>query len=75
MARAEMLRRSRRFVRLRGMTIGTPVLVVGSVVTLRNCGRPFDGGGYYVTRVHHTYDLEDGMRTRFEAERPTVNSS
>jgi phage protein D len=73
-ARAEMLRRSRRFVRLRGVTSGTPLLVVGSVITLRSCGRPFDGGGYYATRVHHSYDLEHGMRTRFEAERPTVST-
>jgi phage protein D len=74
-ARAEMLRRSRRFVRLRGMTSGSPLLVVGSVITLRSCGRPFDGGGYYATRVHHTFDLADGMRTHFEAERPTVSMS
>jgi phage protein D len=74
-ARAEMLRRSRRFVRVRGMTTGTPELVVGSRLTLARCGRPFDGPGYYVTRVHHSYDLAHGMRTRFDAERPTVNSN
>jgi phage protein D len=74
-ARAEMLRRSRRFVRVRGITTGTPELVVGSRLTLARCGRPFDGGGYYVTHVHHSYDLAHGMRTRFDAERPTVNSN
>ncbi|WP_138760653.1 phage late control D family protein [Modestobacter altitudinis] len=73
-ARAEMLRRSRRFVQLRGTTTGTPQLVVGSRVTLARCGRPFDGGGYYVTRLHHSYDLTRGLRTRFAAERPTVNT-
>ncbi len=72
-ARAEMLGRSRRFVRVRGLTSGTPQLVVGSKVTLARCGKPFDGAGYYVTRVHHTYDLREGMRTHFDAERPTVN--
>ena len=73
-ARAEMLRRSRRFVRAHGVTTGTPELVIGSRLTLARCGRPFDGGGYYVTRVRHSYDLKRGMRTRFDAERPTVNA-
>ena len=36
---------------------------------------PEEGGGYYVTHVHHSYDLAHGMRTRFDAERPTVNSN
>jgi uncharacterized protein len=74
-ARAEMLRRSRRFVRVRGLTTGTPELVVGSRLTLARCGRPFDGPGYYVTRFHHSYDIAHGMRTRFDAERPTVNQN
>jgi len=74
LARAEMLRRSRRFVQVRGTTIGTPQMVVGSRVTLARCGRPFDGDGYYVTRVHHTFDLGRGLRTRFTAERATVNA-
>jgi phage protein D len=73
-ARAEMLRRSRRFVQVRGTTAGTPELVVGSRVTLARCGRPFDGDGYYVTRVHHSFDLGSGLRTRFTAERATVNA-
>jgi phage protein D len=75
LARAEMLRRSRRFVRVDGVTTGTPELVVGSRVTLTRCGRPFNGPGYYVTRVHHSFELSRGLRTRFEAERPTVNAS
>lgn len=75
LARAEMLRRSRRFVRVHGVTTGTPQLVVGSKLTLTRCGRPFDGPGYYVTRVHHSYELAKGLRTRFEAERPTVNAA
>lgn len=72
-ARAEMLGRSRRFVRIRGFTAGTPQLVVGSMVTLAGCGRAFDGGGYYTTLIHHSFDLRNGLRTRFAAERPTVN--
>lgn len=72
-AKAEMLRRSRGFVRTVGTTHGTPDLVVGSRVTLDRVGPPFNGGGYYVTRVRHTYDLHSGHRTRFEAERATVS--
>ncbi|TYB64798.1 phage late control D family protein [Nonomuraea sp. PA05] len=75
LARAEMLRRSRAFVQVRGTTAGTPQLVVGSRVRLARCGRPFDGDGYYVTGFHHSYDLTSGMRTRFTAERPTVNAA
>jgi len=71
-ARAEMLRRTRAFVTVVGVTRGSPDMVVGSKLTLQRVGHPFDGGGYYVTRVLHTYDLTHGHRTRFVAERPTV---
>lgn len=74
-AKAEMLRRSRRFVTVAGVTSGTPEMVVGSAVTLSRCGKPFDGGGYYVTRVNHQFDLAHGFRTGFDAERPTVNEN
>jgi uncharacterized protein len=74
-AEAEMLRRARRFVTVSGTTTGTPQLVVGSRVTLARCGKPFDGNGYYVTRIHHMFDLARGLRTSFEAERPTINES
>ena len=73
-AKAEMLRRSRAFVTAIGVTRGTPDLVVGSLLELQRVGDPFEGGGYYATRVRHTYDLESGHRTYFEAERATVNS-
>jgi Bacteriophage probable baseplate hub protein len=73
-ARAEMLRRSRRFVTVEGTTSGTPDLVVGSKVTLQGIADAFNGDGYYVTRVSHTYDLVSGHRTHFCAERPTVGS-
>lgn len=71
-SRAEMLRRARAFVTVAGVTRGSPDMVVGSTLTLQRVGRPFDGTGYYVTRVLHTYDLTHGHRTRFVAERPTV---
>ncbi len=72
-ANAEMLRRSRRFVCVTGTTRGSPDMVVGSQLTLQQVGAPFEGGGYYVTRVRHTVDLVRGLRTCFEAERATVN--
>lgn len=74
-AKAEMLRRCRQFVTVEATTRGTPDMVVGSAVTLERVGDPFTGGSYYVTRVRHTFDLENGHRTRFEAERATVNGA
>ena len=72
-ARAEMLRRSRGFVTAVGTTNGTADMVVGSRLAFERVGAPFNGGGYYVTRVHHSYDRGSGHRTRFEAERASVN--
>jgi phage protein D len=71
-ARAELLRRARRFVTLKGVTSGSPELMVGGRISLQRVAKPFLGGGYYVTRVTHTYDRLDGHRTAFEAERATV---
>lgn len=70
--RAEMLRRARSFVTVTGTTRGSADMVVASKLTLQRTGHPFEGAGYYVTRVCHTYDLQSGFRTHFEAERPTV---
>jgi Bacteriophage probable baseplate hub protein len=72
-ARAEMLRRARAFVTVEALTRGSPELVVGSIVELQDVGQPFSGGGYYVTRFCHTFDHTAGLRTRFSAERSTVN--
>lgn len=71
-ARAEMLRRARGFVTVVAVTRGSPDMVVGSRLTLERVGQPFNGAGYYVTGVFHTYDLTDGHRTRFVAERATI---
>ncbi|MCP5117799.1 MAG: phage late control D family protein, partial [bacterium] len=71
-ARAEMLRRARGFVTVAGITRGTPDMVVGSRLTLERVGHPFDGAGYYVTRVCQTYDSANGHRTEFSAERATI---
>jgi phage protein D len=72
-ARAELLRRARSFVTVSGVTSGSPDLVVGSKLTLQDVGGPFEGAGYYVTRVRHTFDLHAGFRTEFHAERATLN--
>jgi len=72
-ARAEMLRRARQFVVVSGVTSGSPDLVVGSQVTLQRMGPVFEGGSYYVTHVKHTFDLAQGHRTHFEADRATIN--
>jgi uncharacterized protein len=71
-AKAEMLRRSRAFVTAVGITRGSPDMVVGSKLTFERAGKPFDGAGYYATSVKHTYDLKNGHRTHFVAERATI---
>lgn len=73
-AGAEMKRRGREFVTARGVTRGSPDMIVGSKLTLEGVGAPFEGGGYYVTHVCHRYDLEEGYRTDFTATRATINS-
>jgi phage protein D len=70
--KAEMLRRARRFVVVTGTTSGSADMVVGSKLTFERTGNPFDGPGYYVTSLSHTYDSQNGFRTHFEAERATV---
>jgi Bacteriophage probable baseplate hub protein len=72
-AKGKLLERARSFVVVHGTTRGTPDMVVGSRITLERVGSAFEGAGYYATRVRHTYDLQDGHRTHFEAERPTVS--
>lgn len=73
-AKAEMLRRCRSFVTAIGVTDGTPDMTVGSKLSLDRVGKPFEGDGYYVVRVCHTYDLNQGYRTHFEAQRPTISA-
>lgn len=73
-AGAEMLRRARGFVSVVGTTRGSPDMTVGSRLALQDVGAPFEGDGYYVTRLRHTVDLGRGLRTWFAAERSTVNA-
>lgn len=72
-ADAEQLRRARGFVAVSGITRGSARMIVGSRLTLDYVGPLFEGEGYYVTEVCHTYDREHGFRTRFDAERATLN--
>jgi phage protein D len=73
-AKAEMLRRARAFVQVQGLTPGTPEMVVGSMLRLERVAAAFAGGGYRVTSLTHTYDLNQGHRTSFEAERAHVET-
>lgn len=73
-ARNELLRRARAFVSMVGTTSGSPDLVVGSMLTLERVGPPFAGDGWFVTRVRHTWDIQRGHRTHFEAERAGLRS-
>ena len=60
-------RRARRFVRIQGVTTGTPELRVGTHATVSGLGTWFSNT-YYVTAVRHRFDGEHGYRTEFEAE-------
>jgi phage protein D len=71
-AKAELKRRARLFLTVHGVTLGTPTLKVGSVAKLERVGPLFEGAGYYVTRVMHRFDTEEGYRTHFEAERAWI---
>lgn len=71
-ARADLLRRGRQFVTVRGITLGTAAMTVGSLLRLERVGPVFEGDGYYVTRVAHTFDTESGFRTFFDAERAWI---
>lgn len=74
-AKAELLRRARRFISLRGLTLGTAAMTVGSLVKLERVGAVFEGEGYYVTRVAHSFDTERGFRTQFDAERTWLGAA
>jgi len=64
-AKAEMLRRCRGFVTAMGTTDGTPDMIVGSKLNLNRVGAPFNGDGYYVVRVCHSYDLNKRLPNPF----------
>jgi phage protein D len=72
LAKAALLARARRFVRAVGIADGNTELRVGTVLKLERVTPLFEGDGYYVTRVRHQFDLSNGYRTHFEAERAWI---
>jgi phage protein D len=74
LARGAQLARARRFISVAGVADGSPTLGVGSLVRLERVGALFEGDGFYVTRVRHQFDLTQGYRTHFEAERAWIGS-
>jgi phage protein D len=75
MARAAMLTRARRFVSACGVADGSTEIKVGTLLRLERVSPLFEGDGYYVTRVRHQFDLTDGYRTHFDAERPWIGGN
>jgi hypothetical protein len=71
MAEARYRARARGFVRGVGTVDGNVKIRVGANVSLTGLG-PFFDGPYYVTRARHSFNLHDGFRTTFDAERPGI---
>lgn len=71
MADARYRARARSFVKGRGAVEGNVKVRVGSILDLSGLGPVFDGK-YYVTQARHTFTLQEGYRTTFEAERPSI---
>lgn len=72
MAQAAFRQQARRFVEVQGVAEGDGRLRVGVQLELAGVGGPFNGTGYTVTEVIHTFDSDDGYRTRFTAQRPYI---
>ena len=71
-AKAELRRRAQGFVRARGLSNGSAEMAVGSALTLNRVGKLFEGDGYVVTELTHRFDLQNGFRTAFVAERGSI---
>lgn len=69
LAESTYRRCARRFVVGRGVAAGRPELRVGAWVQLSGIGTLF-GGQYYVSAATQRFDLKEGWRVEFEAERP-----
>jgi phage protein D len=65
---------ARRFVTGQGESDGDGRIRIGTYLNLRGLGVMFDGR-YCVTEVYHTFDGQNGYRTRFSVERPGIESS
>jgi phage protein D len=70
-AKTQLLRRGRSFVRASGETEGTAVLRVGSRCKIGGVGPIFEGT-YFATHVTHRWDRVRAFHTSFTAERPGV---
>ena len=62
---------ARRFVVGHGLADTDPKLRVGAQVNIQNVG-PLFSGKYYLTEVRQLFDLAQGLRTEFTAERPGI---
>jgi phage protein D len=71
MADARYRSRARGFVRGLGVVDGNVRVRVGTTIELSGLGSLFDGL-YYVTLARHTFEMNEGYRTTFEAERPAI---
>lgn len=75
LAKAAMLARARRFVTVRGVADGITKIKVGALLRLERVSPVFEGDGFYVTRVRHQFDLSNGYRVHFDAERAWIGSA
>ena len=73
-AEAGYRRLARRFVHGEAVAEGDARLKVATHVVLAGLGPLFDGG-YYVTRVRHTFDGRDGFLSRLSIERPGLGGA
>lgn len=64
---------ARRFLSAEGIADGDARIKVATQVTLQGLG-PLFSGPWYVTAVRHTFDSQDGFRTRFRCERPGLGA-
>lgn len=71
LAEARYRERARHFVQGKGQADGTPKIRVGTTLDMQGLGDLFTGK-YYATLARHTFDLQQGYRTFFEAERPGI---
>ncbi len=74
LAEAHYRMMARRFVAGQGEAEGDGRIRIGTYLTLRGLGMMFDGR-YCVTQVRHTFDKQNGYRTRFSVERPGIGSN
>ncbi len=74
LAQARLRRRARRFITARATTSATPGLQAGSKVDFVDLGAWFSGI-YHITQIRHTFDMRDGLRSHFYAERVDLGDS